>query len=177
MTDATTIPERTLLRQILLLSLAAFASAVSARVSDPLLPLLAASFAITTAEAAKAVSAFALAYGVFQLIYGPLGDNYGKYRVITVATLASAIGGLGSAAAFGFDWLIVFRFVTGATAAAIIPLSMAWIADRVPYERRQHVLAYFLTGQILGVIGGQMLGGILADLAGWRGAFWCILAI
>lgn len=169
--------ERALVRQIVWLSLAAFASAVAARVSDPLLPQLATSFAITAGEAAQAVSAFALAYGVLQLCYGPLGDRYGKYRVLTLATLASAAGALGSATAVGFHWLIAFRFLTGATAAAIIPLSMAWIADRVPYERRQHVLAYFLTGQIFGVIGGQMLGGILADLTGWRGAFWCMLGI
>jgi len=169
--------ENRLTRQIILLSIAAFASAVSARISDPLLPQLSSTFAITTGEAAHAVSAFALAYGVLQLFYGPLGDRYGKYRVITFAAVASLIGALGSALAAGFEWLVVFRFLTGATAAALIPLSMAWIADKVPYEQRQHVLAYFLTGQILGVIGGQMIGGIFADLTGWRGAFWCMLAI
>ena len=40
--------------------------------------------------------------------------------------------------------------LTGATAAAVIPLSMAWIGDNVPYERRQPVLARFLIGQITG---------------------------
>ena len=169
--------ERTLVRQIILLSLAAFASAVSARISDPLLPQLAATFLLSTGEAAHAVSAFALAYGLLQLCYGPLGDRYGKYRVITLACLACTLGGLGSALAFGFPSLVAFRFLTGATAAALIPLSMAWIADNVPYEQRQHILAYFLTGQILGVIGGQMLGGLFADLTGWRGAFACMTLI
>jgi predicted MFS family arabinose efflux permease len=169
--------EGRLTRQIVLLSLAAFASAVSARISDPLLPQLSLSFAISTGEAAHAVSAFALAYGLLQLCYGPLGDHYGKYRIITFATLASLAGALGSALAASFQWLVAARLLSGATAAALIPLSMAWIADKVPYERRQHVLAYFLTGQILGVIGGQMIGGIFADLTGWRGAFWCQLGI
>ena len=103
--------ERTLVRQIILLSLAAFASAVSARISDPLLPQLAATFLLSTGEAAHAVSAFALAYGLLQLCYGPLGDRYGKYRVITLACLACTLGGLGSALAFGFPGLGAFRFL------------------------------------------------------------------
>jgi predicted MFS family arabinose efflux permease len=37
------------------------------------------------------------------------------------------------------------------------------------------VLAYFLIGQIFGIISGQLFGGLFADLTGWRGAFWFML--
>ena len=40
----------------------------------------------------KTISAFALAYGVLQLFFGPLGDRYGKVRVIGCATLACTVG-------------------------------------------------------------------------------------
>ncbi|RTL47334.1 MAG: MFS transporter [Rhodocyclaceae bacterium] len=170
-------PDRVLVRQILLLSCAAFASAVSARISDPLLPQLASTFAISTGEAAHAISMFALAYGLLQLFYGPVGDRYGKFRIVTITTLASTVGSLGAAMAGSFHSLVIFRFLTGATAAAIIPLAMAWIADNVPYEQRQHTLAYFLSGQILGLISGQLLGGLFADLTGWRGALACLVVI
>ena len=158
-------------RSIGVLSAGAFASAIANRISDPLIPQLSHDFSVSYGSASHAVSAFALAYGLMQLCYGPLGDRYGKFRVITWATLAGTFGALGSAIATSFDTLIAARLFTGATAAAIIPLSMAWIADRVPFQRRQPVLAYFLTGQIVGIICGQMLGGLLADYSGWRGAF------
>ena len=161
-----------LTRQIILLSAAAFSSTLSTRISDPVLPQLAQTFAITLGEAAYVVSSYAFAYGFLLLIYGPLGDRYGKFRVITIATLASLVGALGSAIAFNFQWLILFRILSGMTAAALIPLSMAWIGDNVPYERRQQVLAYFMSGQILGLILGQGLGGFLADYAGWRSVFY-----
>lgn len=167
--------ERTLIRQIGLLSMAAFASSGAARITDPLLPQLADAFAISAGEAAHAVSGFALAYGALQLLYGPLGDRFGKYRVISYAMLASMLGALGTALAGNFSLLVLFRVLNGATAAAAIPLSMAWIADNVPYERRQPVLAYFLVGQIFGIISGQLFGGLFADLTGWRGAFWFML--
>jgi predicted MFS family arabinose efflux permease len=170
-----TSDERALIRQIALLSVAAFASSGAARITDPLLPQLADAFAVSAGQAAYAVSGFALAYGLLQLLYGPLGDRFGKYRVISYAMLASMAGALGTAMAESFSMLLFFRVLNGATAAAAIPLSMAWIADNVPYERRQPVLAYFLIGQIFGIISGQLFGGLFADLTGWRGAFWFML--
>jgi len=53
---------------------------------------------------------------------------------------------------------------------------MAWIGDVIPYQRRQPVLARFLTGQILGVASGGLLGGFAADHFGWRTAFLFIAA-
>jgi predicted MFS family arabinose efflux permease len=169
------IADRDLKRRIILLSCAAFASAGGARIADPLIPQLSQAFEVSVATAAWAVSGFALAYGFLQLAFGPLGDRYGKYRVISLAMMASVIGGLGAAIAPSFELLVICRVLTGATTAAAIPLSMAWIADNVPYERRQPVLAYFLTGQLVGIIGGQVFGGLFADYTGWRGAFWFML--
>ncbi len=64
--------------------------------------------------------------------------------------------------------LVLVRFLAGAGAAAVIPVAIAWIGDVVPYERRQPVLARFLSGQILGIVFGQAAGGLLGDLIGWR---------
>jgi len=158
-------------RAVTLLSVAAFASAAAARLCDPLLPDLARSFATTPTAAASVISSFAIAYGITQALFGPLGDRLGKYRLIALATLLSTLGALGSALAWSLDALVVSRILLGATAAGIIPLSMAWIGDTVHYEQRQATLARFMGGQILGAIGGQFIGGLFADTLGWRWAF------
>lgn len=164
-------------RAITLLTIATFASAASIRVCDPLLPELSRFFTITAGRAAQVISAFAIAYGLLQLLYGPLGDRYGKFRVIAWATLGGSAGSLGAALATDFNWLVIFRALTGATAAAVMPLAMAWIGDNIAYERRQAVLARYLTGQILGMVGGQLIGGIFADTLGWRWAFGSLLCV
>jgi predicted MFS family arabinose efflux permease len=158
-------------RAILRLSFAAFSSAIALRMCDPMLPILAREFQTTTGQAAHVIAYFSVAYGLLQAFYGPLGDRYGKFRIVTFATFGSTFGALGALAAGSIGWLITCRVLTGATAAAIIPLSMAWIGDNIPYERRQATLARFLTGQILGMAMGQLIGGFFSDTVGWRWAF------
>ncbi|MBU6505312.1 MAG: MFS transporter, partial [Betaproteobacteria bacterium] len=158
-------------RAVLLLSFAAFASAASARLCDPMLPSLVQVFRVAPEQAAQVVSSFSVAYGLLQVFFGPLGDRIGKYRLIALTTLACTVGSLGAVLAQSMGWLIVARLLTGASAAGIIPLSMAWIGDTISYEHRQATLARFLAGQIVGVIGGQFIGGVFTDTLGFRWAF------
>jgi YNFM family putative membrane transporter len=158
-------------RPIALLSAAAFVSVASMRVADPLLPQVAQEFGVSAGDASVIATAFALAYGLCQLIWGALGDRFGKYRLVALMTLVSAL----TAASAGFvDSLAALglaRLAAGATAAAIVPLGMAFVGDHVPYRLRQAVLARFLTGTIFGLVGGQILGGVVGELVGWRAVF------
>jgi len=114
---------------------------------------------------------FSVAYGLMQLVFGPLADRFGKWQVVSLAVLAS--GGTAAACALAPDFpaLLWARLAAGATCAAVIPMAMAWIGDAVPYERRQAVLARFLTGQILGFACGQWMGGLAAEYGLWRVPF------
>lgn len=156
------------------LALAAFGSGISLRVTDPLLPRFAAEFGLPLGEAANVITFFAVAYGMAQLFFGPVGDRFGKYVVIAWASAASAATALCCALAPGFGALLFARLMAGATAAAIIPLSMAWIGDVVPYHQRQPVLARFLIGQILGLSAGVLAGGLSADSLSWRVPFFAV---
>ncbi len=164
------------LRMLWLLSLCAFASMASMRVCDAMLPALATEFSTTTGQAARTISGFALAYGVLQLFYGPLGDRHGKARVVGLATLACTVGCVTAVLSPSLDWLIAGRVLSGMAAAGIVPLTMAWIGDSVSYEARQEVLARLLGATVFGMICGQWAGGLLSELFGWRSAF-AILAL
>ena len=73
-----------------LISLAAFCSMASMRVCDPMLVALSLEYKITTGDASAVIAAFAVAYGVLQLVYGPLGDRVGKVRVIDLGLVIIA---------------------------------------------------------------------------------------
>jgi predicted MFS family arabinose efflux permease len=159
------------------LAMTAFASGISLRVNDALLPKLVSEFGVSLGTAAQVISLFSIAYGLAQLFFGPVGDRFGKYRVIGWAAAACAVTALGCALAPDFDSLRLARVMAGATAAAVIPLAMAWIGDVVPYEQRQPVLARFLIGQILGLSAGVWLGGFAADHLTWRAPYLVIAVL
>jgi predicted MFS family arabinose efflux permease len=147
------------------------------RMCDAMLPALARDFGTRPGDAATTISAFAFAYGVLQLVYGPVGDRIGKPRVISIAAGGCAAAALAAAFAPSLEWLTLGRLLMGAFAAGIIPLTMAWIGDRVSYERRQEVLARLLTWTVLGMMLGSWLGGVTAQFVGWRSAFVAVAAL
>ncbi len=163
-------------RAIIALSFAAFGSGMSMRIADSMLVRLAADFGIALGAAAMVITVFGFAYGLSQLLFGPLGDRYGKYLVIAWGCIACAFTAALCGVATDFSVLLAARMIAGASCASLIPLSMAWIGDVVVYEERQSVLARFLIGQILGLSSGILLGGISADYLDWRFPFFVISA-
>ena len=165
---------------LLILGAAAFMVASDARVIDPLLNTIAAEYKVPgfpapLAKAALAVSAYAFPYGLCQLAYGPLGDRIGKVRVMAVAfsmfTLGTAACAFVPGDAMGLNLLIGLRFITGVFAAAIIPLSIAYIGDKFPPEKRQATLGQFMSALMLGTVFSGPIGGVFGDYIGWRKIF------
>ena len=158
-------------RDIRLLGLVAFASMASMRMCDPMLLQWSTDFAVSQGQASHVIAAFSIAYGVMQLIYGPLGQRYGSLRLITWATGISAVLSVLTAFSPGLDSLMLARTAMGAVAAGIIPLSMAWIGDQVAYDSRQQTLARLMSATVTGLMAGQWFGGFAAQYLGWRWAF------
>ncbi|MCY1168863.1 sugar efflux transporter [compost metagenome] len=160
---------------VILMACAAFFSGAALRICDSLLPRLAHDFDRTPGAAGQVIISFSIAYGLMQLVFGPLGDRYGKARLIWISLSGCAVTALACALVPGFETLVWTRVAWGMCAAGVMPLAMAWIGDNVPYERRQATLARFITGSLSGMMAGQLTGGLFADSAlGWRGAFFSL---
>ncbi|MFT3717750.1 MFS transporter [Pseudorhodoferax sp.] len=164
-------------RSILLLSLSNFSSMSVQRICDAMLPALAQEFSVSLAQAAQVVSLFAIAYGAALLVYGPLGDRVAKYPLVTVTTLACSVGSVVSALAPDLGTLVLGRVLVALAAAAMIPMALAWVGDAVDYAQRQETLALLGLGSTLGLVSGQLLGGLFTDWFGWRSAFWFLTAL
>lgn len=170
-------PGPTPARAIAFLAFAAFASQAMVRVADPLLPQIALDLGTTVGAASVITSAYAIAHGTAQAFGTPLGDRFPKYLLVTIMCGLCALGVVACALAGSLTALGVARLACGLAAGMIIPLGMAFIGDAVPYERRQPVLGRFLAGQILGLVSGQIVGGVVGDHFGWRNVFFFIAAI
>ena len=156
---------------LVVLAAGGFVSGASIRLAEPLLPDVAAAFDVSVVDAAVLITAFAFAYGVFQLVHGPLGDRYGKLRVTCGALILAAMASAACATATSLNDLALYRFLTGMTAGAVIPLSFAFVGDNVPFERRQQVLGRFIVGTLSGAAFGPLIGGVCSQYLGWRATF------
>lgn len=72
----------------------------------------------------------------------------------------------------GAGWLVAFRLVQGATAAIMVPQVLALITASFPPQERGKALSWFGVVMGVGAVAGQVLGGVLLQVAsgenGWR---------
>ncbi|WP_051471600.1 MFS transporter [Patulibacter minatonensis] len=116
-----------------------------------------------------AVTGYNVAFASLMLACGALADLVGRRRMFTVGTGLFAAGQLVAAAAPSILVLDAGRVVAGVGAAAALPAASALLAAR--FEGAERARAFGLFGATLGagLALGPVLGGVIADTAGWRG--------
>ncbi len=160
-----------------LLCAAGFLVIADGRVVTPLLPAIARDFDTTTGTAGLTATSYMAAYALFQLCYGPFGDRLGKVRVIRATLLVFTVGTGLCAVMPNLESLVAMRAVTGISAAAVVPMGLAYLGDTIPYERRQQAISLFLSSMVIGTAASQVLGGLLAEVASWRMSFVVIAVV
>ena len=124
------------------------------------------------------LDAYNLVYASLLLTAGTLGDLYGRRRVFAAGmalfTLGTAVCGL----APGVALLIAGRIIAGMGAAAVLPSSLAILADVYPARaERAHAMGIWAGCNGLALAIGPTIGGLLVDSAGWRSIFLLILPL
>ena len=147
-----------------------FSSALSVRAIDPVVPQIAADFAISPTTAAMLAAGFA-AYGLAQPVLGPIADAYGKARMMIACLLLLAISSFLAAIVTDFWLLFVLRVLAGAACGGSFPVGMALISDFVPLAQRQVMIGRLLAATISGNLLGAAISGVVADVIHWRGMF------
>ena len=164
-------------RLILILGLAGFIVMADNWVVSPLLPSIAHAFSVDPARAGVLIAAYMLPFGLFQLLYGPLADRFGKLRVVTVSLALFTVATGLCATAVGLGDLTAYRALTGIFAAATMPVSLALIGDLVPMQDRQKAISSFMGIAFLGQATSMTIGGTIAALSSWRGVFIAYAAV
>jgi predicted MFS family arabinose efflux permease len=149
--------------------ISSFASATVSRITDPLVPGIAADLNVEVRSAALLATAFALPWALAQPVLGPAGDLLGKTRVIVVGLVVLAASSFMGALATDFTMLFVSRILSGVSAAAVSPVSFALAADLLAAEHRQVGIGRILFASIFGGLVGAVGAGLLGDAVGWRG--------
>lgn len=156
---------------IVVLGLAGFVVMADNWVVSPILPAIARAIEVPAAKAGLLITAYMIPFGLFQLVFGPLADRFGKKQIVGLSMVLFTIGTALCGLAVGMADLAIYRGLTGVFAASVMPISLALIADLVPMERRQAAIGTFMGIAFLGQGLSMALGGAIAHYLSWRGVF------
>lgn len=156
---------------ISLLGMAGFVVMADNWVVSPILPAIACDLGIDITNAGLLITAYMLLYGLFQLVFGPLADRYGKKQVITFSTMAFTVATGLCALGTGLADLMVYRALTGVFAASVLPISMAMLGDLFPPAQRQGAIGSFMGLAFLGQGVSMAIGGVTVYFLNWRAVF------
>ncbi|MDI5967030.1 MDR family MFS transporter [Streptantibioticus silvisoli] len=120
---------------------------------------------------------YLLTSAITTLIFGTLGDMYGRKRIFQIAIVLFLVGSALCGAARDLTWLILFRAFQGIGGGGLNSLVMAVIGDVVPPRQRSKYQASVGIVATLALIAGPLLGGLFSETLSWRWIFYINLPI
>ncbi|MEU1190359.1 MFS transporter [Streptomyces sp. NPDC005859] len=123
------------------------------------------------------VTAYLLASTAATPLWGKLGDQYGRKRLLQAAIVIFLVGSALCGLAQDMSQLIAFRAVQGLGGGGLMVLSMAIVGDIVPPRDRGRYQGLF--GAVFGATSvlGPLLGGLFVDQLSWRWVFYVNLPV
>lgn len=128
-------------------------------------------------RAAPIISSFLLGYVAMLPMIGRISDLHGRVPVLTAALAVFAVGSLVTAVAYDVPSMVVGRFLQGVGGGALVPVTLALVADLYPAERRGVPLGVVSAVQEVGSVLGPLLGAVVLAAGDWRAIFALNLAV
>jgi len=140
------------------------AAAVAPQVQDEL--------HLTNSEVGLFGTAFLLVYAIAAIPFGYWGDRGVRKTVIGVGVTIWSIATVLTGFARNYAQLFLSRAVVGIGEASYYPAGTSLMSDWFPKEQRARVMSLWGAGSTIGIALGYAGGGYIADVLGWRAAFF-----
>jgi MFS transporter, DHA1 family, multidrug resistance protein len=137
----------------------------------PALPTIAADLGASTAATQMTLMAFFVAFGICQVIYGPVSDMVGRKPPLYVGLGLFILGSIGCAAAGSIGWLILFRLVQGMGASSVMVIPRAVIRDLHTGIEATKLMSLVMLVLSVSPILAPLVGSALIVPFGWRAVF------
>ncbi|WP_311214727.1 MULTISPECIES: MFS transporter [unclassified Arthrobacter] len=138
--------------------------------AQPLLAPIAQDMGVASSDAGLVITLTQIGYAVGVFLIVPLGDTMNRKRIVPLIMLGAGVALAAAAAAPGFTILLVAIALMGSlsiTGQILTPLA----GDLASDAQRGRVLGTVASGLMLGIILARGLGGLVADVLGWRAVF------
>ena len=135
------------------------------------LPTLQHEFDASPSKLQWMVDSYLLVFAGLLLVFGTLGDRFGRKRALQVGVSIFGLASLGALIADSADQVIVVRAAMGVGAALIMPATLSIIANLFTGEERGKAIAIWAALAAVGIGLGPLTGGLLLEWFSWSSVF------
>ena len=123
------------------------------------------------------ITGYLVGFSLGQLLWGPIGDRYGRRVPIAMGLVIFIIGSAGCALAGGAPAMIGWRVLQALGACAGVVLARAMVRDLYAGNRAAQMLSTLMLVMGIAPLIGPLLGAQILVLAGWRAIFWTLVGV
>ena len=154
-----------------------FLAGTSSRIFSVSLPTVATSLETTIVGISWAVIAYQISQISLSLIFGRIGDVYGRHTLFGLGLVVSSVGALLCGLSQNVGQLIAFRLFQGVGASMTQSQGRALAMEALPRESGGRAQGFMTTAFHSGVLIGPSIGGLLIDYVHWRAVFFFLIPI
>lgn len=161
---------------IILSALMSFAS-ISTDLYLPAMPAIARDLHATAGGVELTLSGFLIGFSLGQLLWGPIGDRFGRRMPIVLGLIIFMVGSAGCALSSTMVQIVSWRVVQAIGACAGPVLARAMVRDLYARERSAQMLSTLFLFMAAAPLSGPILGGQILLIGSWHLIFWAMAGL
>ncbi|WP_241387020.1 MFS transporter [Rhodococcus sp. CH91] len=126
---------------------------------------------LTSTDMQWVIDGYTVPYAALMLLFGVLGDRYGRRRALLVGLAAFAGGAVYGSLADSAVEVVVARIVMGTGAAVIMPATLSLLVAMFPAHERTRAISAWAATSGLAIALGPLLAGWLLESHSWGSTF------
>lgn len=173
----TTMPRGVRWGILFIIVMSVFMSTLDSSIVNVALPTMSKNLSVSSGAIAWVVSIYLIAVSATMLLFGRLGDIYGKTIVFQIGLAVFTLGSLLCGISASLAMLLIARVVQAIGAAGLMSNSQGIITQVFPDKERGRALGINGAFVALGSLVGPSLGGLIVDFTRWEYIFWINIPI
>ncbi|MFG1992370.1 MFS transporter [Actinoplanes sp. NPDC048988] len=157
-------------RHRLLLAAVCGVAVASVYVAQPILKPMGRDLVIEPADTGWLVAIGQIGYLIGLVLLVPLGDVVDRRRLIAAQLALTGTGMLVTGCA-GSAWVAFAGLGVAGLFAVVVQTTVAYAAAVAPAAERGRTIGIVTSGVVIGILGGRVLAGVLAQAWQWRGVY------
>ena len=156
---------------IVLCALAAFFDGYDAQMLAMAIPLMAGDFHVAPTAFASAASGSLAGMALGAMLLSPLADRFGRRPMLIVSLMLLGLATLLAMRSYGPTEIALWRTIAGCGLGAVVPITIAIVADIAPAARRVTLVTIMASGFAIGAASAGQIAPFLSVRWGWHGLF------